>query len=84
MSLLFVSLFTVADQSAEAQGVDSKGITPKVKLEELVTGHIVELNGKYKFRATEVRVAKTVSGLALICAERVRTQTIAGVSSRAR
>jgi quercetin dioxygenase-like cupin family protein len=33
------------------------GITSAVKLEEVVFGHLTELNGKYKMRATEVTFA---------------------------
>jgi len=34
--------------------VDSKGQNPKVKLEQVVAGHLTELNGRYKVRVTEV------------------------------
>ena len=34
-----------------------KWITSTVKLEEAVFGHLTELNGKYKMRATEVTFA---------------------------
>jgi hypothetical protein len=34
-----------------------RGITSAVKLEEVVFGHLTELNGKYKMRATEVTFA---------------------------
>lgn len=37
--------------------VQSQGVSSKVKLEETVYGHLEELNGKYKFRATEVIIA---------------------------
>src|SRR5438045_9714720 len=37
--------------------VGSKGITPKVQLEETVYGHLEELNGRFKLRATEVTFA---------------------------
>ena len=37
--------------------VQSQGVTPKLKLEETVYGHLEELNGKYKFRASEVTFA---------------------------
>ena len=38
----------------QAGKVDSKGQHPKIKLEEVVSGHIAELNGKYKLRVAEV------------------------------
>jgi quercetin dioxygenase-like cupin family protein len=34
-----------------------RGITPSVKLEEVIYGHLNELNGKYKMRATEMTFA---------------------------
>src|SRR5437868_8968903 len=37
--------------------VASQSVTAKVKLEETVYGHLEELNGKYKFRASEVTFA---------------------------
>ena len=52
--LLFVALLSVADQPAAEQSVDMKRITSKVKLEEVVSGHLAELNGKFKLRVTEV------------------------------
>jgi len=42
--------------SAYAQ-VPSQGVSSTVKLEETVYGHLEELNGKYKFRASEVTIA---------------------------
>ncbi len=37
--------------------VQSQGVAAKVKLEEIVYGHLEELNGKYKLRASEVTFA---------------------------
>lgn len=37
--------------------VQSQGVSSRVKLEETVYGHLQELNGKYKFRASEVTIA---------------------------
>ena len=37
--------------------VDTKGITSKVRLEETISGHLAELNGKFKLRVTEVTIA---------------------------
>jgi len=37
--------------------VEATGITPSVKVEEIIYGHLVELNGKFKLRATEVTFA---------------------------
>jgi quercetin dioxygenase-like cupin family protein len=43
--------------TASAQQVESHGLTPSVKLEEIVLGHVKELNGKFKFRVTEMTFA---------------------------
>ena len=37
--------------------VQAQGITANLKLEETVYGHLEELNGKYKFRASEIIIA---------------------------
>jgi quercetin dioxygenase-like cupin family protein len=37
--------------------VEAQGITQTIKLEEVVYGHLTELNGKFKLRATEVTFA---------------------------
>jgi quercetin dioxygenase-like cupin family protein len=42
---------------AAQESVEMRGITSAVKLEEVVFGHLTELNGKYKMRATEVTFA---------------------------
>ena len=34
--------------------VEAKGQRPKIKIEEVVAGHLTELNGRYKLRVTEV------------------------------
>jgi len=36
---------------------EAQGITQTIKLEEVVYGHLTELNGKFKLRATEVTFA---------------------------
>lgn len=52
--VLFAALLAVADHPAAQSALDIKGIKPKVKLEEIVSGHLAELNGKFKLRVTEV------------------------------
>jgi quercetin dioxygenase-like cupin family protein len=37
--------------------VEARGITSKIRIEEVISGHVVELNGKFKLRATEVTFA---------------------------
>src|ERR1043165_3417877 len=40
-----------------AQSVEARGISSEIKLEEVVFGHLAEINGKFKLRATEVTFA---------------------------
>ena len=55
--LLFVALLGAAGRLDAQESVEMRGITSGVKLEEVVFGHLTELNGKYKMRATEVTFA---------------------------
>ena len=55
--LMIAILIGGADHVAAQQGVEARGITSTVKLEEVIYGHLVELNGKFKLRATEVTFA---------------------------
>jgi hypothetical protein len=55
--LLFMILLSGVHPLAAQQHVEARGITSTVKLEEIIFGHLVELNGKYKLRATEVTFA---------------------------
>jgi quercetin dioxygenase-like cupin family protein len=55
--LLFVALLGASGRLAAQESVEMRGITSAVKLEEVVFGHLTELNGKYKMRATEVTFA---------------------------
>jgi quercetin dioxygenase-like cupin family protein len=55
--LLFVALLGAAGRLGAQESVDMRGITSTVKLEEVVFGHLTELNSKYKMRATEVTFA---------------------------
>lgn len=54
---LFVSLLGATVRLVAEEGVERRGITSAVKLEEVIFGHLTELNGKYKMRATEVTFA---------------------------
>jgi len=53
MLVLFWVLLAGTDRLA-AQNVDARGITSEIKLEDVVFGHLAEINGKFKLRATEV------------------------------
>jgi quercetin dioxygenase-like cupin family protein len=55
--LLLVTLLALAGSSLAQSKVDTSGITARVKLEEVLTGYLPELNGKFKVRATEVTFA---------------------------
>jgi len=55
--LLVLAFLGAADRLAAQEKVDARGITSVIKLEETVFGHLTELNGKYKLRATEVTFA---------------------------
>ena len=55
--LLLVALLSGADGLAAQETVEARGITSTIKLEEVVYGHLAELNGKFKLRATEATFA---------------------------
>ena len=52
--LFFLLLLGAANPSLAQLKVEAKGITSKVKLEEVIFGHLLELNGKFKLRVSEV------------------------------
>ena len=51
--VLLVVLFHVAGSSAAQQGVERKGVTSTVKLDQVMSGYLNALNGKYKLLVTE-------------------------------
>jgi quercetin dioxygenase-like cupin family protein len=57
--LLVVALLSAIDRLAAQESVEARGITPSIKLEEVLYGHMdmEEINGKFKMRATEVTFA---------------------------
>ena len=55
--LLAVTLLSGADRLAAQETVEARGITSIIKLDEVIFGHLTELNGKYRLRATEVAFA---------------------------
>lgn len=57
MLLFVVALLGGAGRLAAQENVEIRGITSAIKLEEVVFGHLSELNGKFKLRATEVTFA---------------------------
>ena len=52
--ILFAALLSLPGHSVAQEKVDAKGIASSVKIEEAISGHLPELNGKFKFRVTEV------------------------------
>jgi quercetin dioxygenase-like cupin family protein len=54
--MLFLALLIAADDSVAQQKVEMRSITAKVKLEEVISGHLTELNSKFKLRATELTI----------------------------
>jgi quercetin dioxygenase-like cupin family protein len=55
--LLFLTALAGADRLAAQDHVEMRGIAAATKLEEVVYGHMTEINGKFKLRATEVTFA---------------------------
>ena len=52
-----VALLGSSGRLAAQDTVEMRGISAAIKLEEVIYGHLHELNGKYKMRATEVTFA---------------------------
>ena len=55
--LMLVALVGGSDRLAAQEKVEARGITSVIKLEEVTFGHLTELNGKFKMRATEFTFA---------------------------
>jgi len=55
--LLVMALLSGASPAAAQDKVEARGITPVVKLEEVIFGHLTALNDRFKLRATEVTFA---------------------------
>ena len=55
--LLFMALLSGANRLAAQEKVEVRGVTTEVKIEEVTFGHLSELNGKFKLRATELTFA---------------------------
>jgi len=55
--LIFIVLLSGGHRLAAQENVEARGITSVIKLEEVIFGHLAELNGKFKLRATEVTFA---------------------------
>ena len=56
--LLLVALLSGGtDRVAAQETVETRAVTSDVKIEEVIFGHLTELNGKFKLRATELTFA---------------------------
>src|SRR5262245_36360493 len=55
--LLLVVLLGGTDRMAAQETVETRGITSVIKIDEVIFGHLTELNGKFKLRATELTFA---------------------------
>ena len=55
--LLLVALLGGTDRGAAQEPVETRGVTSEIKVDEVVFGHLAELNGKFKLRATELTFA---------------------------
>jgi quercetin dioxygenase-like cupin family protein len=55
--LLLVTLLGGTNHLAAQETVETGGTTSEVKIEEVTFGHLTELNGKFKLRATELTFA---------------------------
>jgi quercetin dioxygenase-like cupin family protein len=55
--LLLVTLLGGTDRMAAQEAVERRGVTSAIKIDEVVFGHLTELNGKFKLRATELTFA---------------------------
>jgi len=55
--LLLVALLGGTDRGAAQETVETRGVMSEIKVDEVVFGHLAELNGKFKLRATELTFA---------------------------
>src|SRR5215831_14009382 len=55
--LLLVALLGGTDRVAAQETVETRVVTSVIKIDEVIFGHLIELNGKFKLRATELTFA---------------------------
>jgi quercetin dioxygenase-like cupin family protein len=55
--LLLMALLGVTDRLAAQETVQTRGITSVIKMDEIIFGHLTELNAKFKLCATELTFA---------------------------
>ena len=61
--LLVVALLGGADLSVAQEKVEARGITPVIKLDEVLFGHLTELNGKFKIELPSSRLCRAYLGV---------------------
>jgi quercetin dioxygenase-like cupin family protein len=52
--LLLVALLSGTDRGAAQETVETRGVASVIKIDEVIFGHLTELNSKFKLRATEL------------------------------
>ena len=57
LSLLLIVALLGTGRLAAQDHVEMRGLSAAIKLDEVVYGHMTEINGKFKMRATEVTFA---------------------------
>jgi quercetin dioxygenase-like cupin family protein len=55
--LLLVALLGGTDRVVAQETVETRGVTSVIKIDEVIFGHLIELNDKFKLRATELTFA---------------------------
>jgi quercetin dioxygenase-like cupin family protein len=53
-SLVLIPLCLVISLAQNTARVETKDVQPVQRLEQVISGHVTDLNGKYKFRVSEV------------------------------
>lgn len=51
---LSIPIFLAISVAQNTHRVEMKDVTPVLRFEQVISGHVAELNGKYKFRVSEV------------------------------
>ncbi len=52
--MVLAAFGTAAANAQQSATVDTKGSHANIKIDQLVAGHLTELNGRYKLRVTEI------------------------------
>ncbi len=52
--VLSIPIFLAISVAQNTRRIEMKDVTPVQRFEQVISGHVAELNGKYKFRVSEV------------------------------